>query len=88
MIICEGKSVDMRASLILLSCLVGFALPRAPKCDVGTQPTCKDESLLQRKKGQSPCSEDHSKICDDSSEPSKGNYNKEETIGRNSGKYN
>ena len=56
----------MRASLILLSCLVGFTLQRAPKCAVGTRPACKDE----RKKVQPPCPEGHPKACADGREPS------------------
>ena len=56
----------MRASFILLSCLVGFTLQRAPKCDVGTRPACKD--MKERRKGQPPCPGGHPKTCADGRE--------------------
>ena len=71
MIICERKSVDMRASLILLSCLFGLNLQKDPKCD-GARPGCRDEPLLQRNKGQAQCTEGHLKTCADGSKQSDG----------------
>ena len=65
------KSVDMRASLILLGCLVGLSLQRGPKCDDGARPTCADGSEPQRIKGQDPCPEGRPKTCADGSEPSR-----------------
>ena len=61
----------MRASLILLGCLVGLSLQKAPKCDDGTSPTCEDGSEPQKpQKGQPPCPEGFAKTCADGSEPS------------------
>merc|ERR1712062_235474 len=66
------KSVEMRTSLILLSCLVGLTLQRGKTCDDGSRPTCEDGSQPDRG-SRPPCPEGRPNTCADGSEPTRQN---------------